>query len=147
MSAEEYRVRSLPSDCLDGAAQTPLIAFCAATGWAMRLDLAKWQIAAEDGHTDLAKGGCECDEQWRLAVCAGTVSEDEAVSGRMGRDMKIAPDGDCAGRRIFERPESELRGHSLPGMRCEVYRYTDKASGVLLSIADPGKPRTARRAG
>lgn len=68
----------------------------------VRPQLTERQIAAENRESGHAAGICECDEERRLAVCPGTVGEDEAVIRRIGRNVKVAANGYFSRLRVFE---------------------------------------------
>jgi hypothetical protein len=54
------------------------------------MQLAEWEVTAEDGQTGFAKGGRQRHEEWGLAVCSGTVREDEGIAAGTCWNVKEA---------------------------------------------------------
>lgn len=90
MAAEKNTAADLFFDERDGAAQAVAVAFGIATRRAKAAVNAKGQIEAE--HREIGSGESvgDCDEQFRLAIGAGAVSEEKCLTVGIGRQMEKA---------------------------------------------------------
>jgi hypothetical protein len=68
----------------------PLLIAVGAAAWrrTVWMQLTEREVTAEDGHAGIAECGSQRNQEWGLAVCSGTVSEDEAIAGGDGRNMQ-----------------------------------------------------------
>jgi hypothetical protein len=103
MSAEEDAVAGeLAAERFDGGAEALLVAFgAAARRRSVGTELAKRQIAAEDGEAGIAEGVGQRYEQRRFAVCACAVREDERVVRELHGNVEVAVNGRFAWAVVF----------------------------------------------
>jgi hypothetical protein len=68
----------------------------AARRWPVWTQLAKRKIAAKDGQTGFTERGRQRHQERELAICSGTVSEDEAIVGMLIWNVEKAANGGFA---------------------------------------------------
>jgi hypothetical protein len=134
MSAEENATAGkLALNCFDGGVETLLVAVGAAARWrSMGTELAKRQIAAEDGEAGVAEGVCYSDEEWRLAIRTCAVREDERVLRGRRWNVEIAANGRFVWARGFEWLEVGFRhGRFDSPIRCQWWNLS--AFGAIVA--------------
>lgn len=90
MAAEKNAAADLLFDERDGAAQAAAVALGIATRRAKAAVNTKGQIEAEHRETGSGESVGDCEEQFRLAIGAGAVSEEECFTVRIGRKVEKA---------------------------------------------------------
>jgi hypothetical protein len=94
MAAQKHTARSLSPHRRNCRIESLLVAFCTATlWWPMWSQLARGQIATEDGQSRGTERTRQSHEKRRIAVCSRAVRQDEAIPIRTGRLVQEALNG------------------------------------------------------
>jgi len=94
MTAQEDAARGLSPHGRNCRFESLLVTFRTATLWrTVRSQLAKGQIAAEDGQSGGTERTSKRHEKRRIAVCTRAVRQDEAIRAWVGRAVQDPSNG------------------------------------------------------
>ena len=103
MAAEKDAAASPFAHQSDRTAQALLVAFGVAARRAVRTQLAKRQVAAEDCNTRFGERLRQRHEQRGIAIRSGAMRQNEGVARGLRGCVQISSDRNFPGRLIFER--------------------------------------------